>query len=155
MRIDNVAQRQAIRGRRAVVSGLRVGWPVLALLAILWFPFDWLSTVWPAFGAPFRRVFRDAHDHFIGHTLFFLLVGLLILLYAPPLRRKLSLYFAGLVLAALVQETIQAFFRGQTPTYTDFKAFKGDALGGSLAFAASLCFHLLRRLRRSPTPSTE
>lgn len=144
-------QRQSRRGRRAAVAGLRAGWPIVALLAILWFPFDWLSAVWPAFGVPFRRVFRDPHDHFIGHTVFFLIVGFLTLLYLPTLRRKPSLYFAGLVLAALVQETIQAFFRGQMPTFTDFNAFKGDALGGSLAFAIGLSVHLLGRLRRSTT----
>lgn len=142
-------QRQSGRGRRAAVVGLLVGWPVLALLAILWFPFDWLATVWPAFGVPFRKVFRDAHDHFIGHTVFFLLVGLLILLYAPPLRRKPLLYLAGLILAALIQETIQAFFRRQTPTFTDFNAFKGDALGGSLAYVLWLGAGYVTRTRRS------
>jgi hypothetical protein len=139
----------AARWRRSAVAALCVGWPILALLAILWFPFDWLSTVWPAFGVPFRRVFRDAHDHFIGHTVFFLTVGLLVLAYIPPLRRKPLWYFPGLVAAALVQETIQAFFRGQTPTYTDYNAFKGDALGGTLAFALWLGPLLLARTRRS------
>lgn len=148
-------QQDTIRARRwpgLALTGLRVGWPVLALLAILWFPFDWLSTVWPAFGGPFRRVFRDAHDHFVGHTVFFLLVGLLVLLYIPPLRRKPLVYLAGLALAALVQETIQAFFRGQTPTYTDVNAFKGDALGGALAFIIWLGAHLLHRWRSSKAP---
>ena len=116
-------------------AALRYGWPILALLAFLWFPFDWLSTIWPAFGVPFRMIFRNAHDHFVGHTVFFLLVGLLVLAYLPALRRRPQWYFPGLVLAALVQETIQALFRGQAPTFTDLNAFKGDALGGTLAFA--------------------
>src|SRR5690348_10564237 len=67
--------------RRRLMTLLRVGWPVLAILAVLWFPFDWLAEVWPAFGVPFRHVFRDAHDHFVGHTTFFLIVGALILAY--------------------------------------------------------------------------
>jgi hypothetical protein len=113
----------------------RMGWPVALLLGILWFPFDWLATVWPAFGVPFRQVFRNAHDHFVGHTIFFLLVGTFILGLARGLRTKPWWYALGLVLAALVQETIQALFRRQTPTYTDFNAFKGDALGGASAFA--------------------
>lgn len=113
---------------------LRLGWPVLLLLGILWFPFDWLSGVWPAFGAPFRMIFRNAHDHFVGHTIFFLIAGLLLLTYAPALRRPYW-YFPALALAALAQETIQALFRGDAPAYTDINAFAGDALGSFSAFA--------------------
>jgi len=124
---------------------MRFGWPVLVLLAILWFPFDWLATVWPAFGVPFREVFRNAHDHFIGHTIFFFLVGFLVLAVIPALRRKPQWYFPGLALVALVQESIQALFRGELPTFTDFNAFKGDALGGICAFALWLFVGLILR----------
>lgn len=130
------------------------GIPVLALLAILWFPFDWLATVWPAFGVPFRQVFHNAHDHFIGHTIFFFLVGFFVLAAVPVLRRKPPWYFAGLVVAALIQETIQAFFRGQLPTFTDFNAFKGDALGGICAFALSLLIGMLQRTSRHSAPDS-
>lgn len=116
---------------------LRYGWPVLLLLAVLWFPFDWLSEVWPMFGVPFRQVFRNAHDHFIGHTVFFFIVGALILSVMPALSRRLHWYIPGLVLAALVQETVQASFRGELPTFTDFNAFQGDALGGIGAWVLS------------------
>jgi hypothetical protein len=118
---------------RQALALLRVGWPVLALLGILWFPFDWLSEVWPAFGAPFRMVFHNAHDHFVGHTIFFLIVGLLLLAYIPALRRPYW-YVPALVVAALAQETIQALARGATPTFTDTNAFTGDAIGGLSAF---------------------
>ena len=130
-----------------LMQALRFGWPVLVLvlLAILWFPFDWLSTVWPAFGVPFREVFRNAHDHFIGHTIFFFLVGFLVLAMIPALRRKPQWYFPGLALVALVQETIQALFRGELPIFTDFNAFKGDALGGICAFALWLLVGLIQR----------
>ncbi|HEX5547502.1 MAG TPA: hypothetical protein VFX24_08835 [Ktedonobacterales bacterium] len=124
---------------------MRFGWPVLVLLAVLWFPFDWLATVWPAFGVPFREVFRNAHDHFVGHTIFFFLVGFLVLAALPALRRKPQWYFPGLVLVALMQETIQAFFRGELPIFTDFNAFKGDALGGICAFALWLLVGLIQR----------
>ncbi len=130
------------------------GIPVLALLAILWFPFDWLATVWPAFGVPFRQVFHNAHDHFIGHTIFFFLVGFFMLAAVPVLRRKPQWYFAGLVLAALIQETIQAFFRGQLPTFTDFNAFKGDALGGIGAFVLWLLIGSLQRTSRRSAPDS-
>jgi hypothetical protein len=125
----------------------RVGWPVALLLGILWFPFDWLATVWPAFGVPFRQVFRNAHDHFVGHTVFFLLVGMFILALARGLRTKPWWYALGLVLAALVQETIQAIFRRQLPTFTDVNAFKGDALGGASAFALWQVIALAQWLR--------
>lgn len=136
------------RSSRMLVRTIRFGWPVLALLAILWFPFDWLATVWPAFGVPFREVFRNAHDHFVGHTIFFFLVGFLVLAVVPALRRKPQWYFPGLVLVALMQETIQAFFRGELPTFTDFNAFKGDALGGICAFALWLLVGLIQRAAR-------
>jgi hypothetical protein len=131
------------RWRRWAILCLRYGWPVLILLGILWFPFDWLSEVWPAFGLPFRQVFRNAHDHFVGHTIFFFIVGML-MQGIVPLLRKLRWYLPGLVLAALVQETIQALFRGQLPTFTDFNAFRGDALGGLSAWALWFVFRLLR-----------
>jgi len=135
---DNRGTRHKLR------LAFRYAGPVVLLLAILWFPFDWLSTVWPAFGKPFRWVFRDAHDHFIGHMILFLIVGALILWYMPPLRRHPLWYAGGLIFAALVQETIQALFRGQVPTFTDFNAFKGDALGGMLAFALWFIVFLLK-----------
>ncbi len=136
---------------RITLSGLRYGWPVLILLGILWFPFDWLSEVWPAFGSPFRQVFRTAHDHFIGHTIFFFIVGMFILSIVPVLRRRLHWYILGLILAALIQETIQAFFRGQFPTFTDFNAFKGDVLGGMGAWLLWFVVLLLHASRKRGT----
>jgi len=125
----DVAPTPRVGSLRALVL-LRRGWPVLVILGILWFPFDWLSEVWPAFGPPFRLVFRTAHDHFIGHTAFFFIVGFLTLAYLPALRRTPHWYVLGLILAALAQETIQALVRGATPTFTDINAFRGDGLGG-------------------------
>jgi hypothetical protein len=105
----------------------------LVILGILWFPFDWLSDIWPAFGLPFRLVFRTAHDHFVGHTAFFFIAGFLTLTYLPAVRRKPHWYAPGLVLAALVQETIQALVRG-------------DALGGVGAYVVWLAVPGGRRL---------
>ena len=135
--------------RRHAASLLKFAWPIALLLGILWFPFDWLAQTWPAFGTPFRQVFRDAHDHFVGHTVFFLAVGSVLLAYWPALRRKPVWYFTGLALAALMQETIQAFFRHQLPTYSDYNAFKGDALGGASAYVGWLVLSWLGRLRNS------
>jgi hypothetical protein len=128
---DAGSQRRARLLRRAALPLVAVA----GLLALLWFPFDWLATVWPAFGFPFRQVFRNSHDHFVGHSVFFFAVGFLTLAVFPPLRRKPQWYFPGLVAAALIQETIQSLFRRHIPTFTDFNAFRGDALGGVSAFA--------------------
>lgn len=152
----DTGRQRTLRRRMLVVA--RYGWPVLVALGILWFPFDWLSVVWPPFGVPFRMVFHSAHDHFIGHTVFFLIVGSLILAYLPPLRRQPLWYLLGLVLAALIQETIQAIFRGQAPTFTDYNAFSGDALGGASAFVfwSVLSLLLVARKRRvaAKSPAT-
>ena len=134
--------------RKHAIALLRWLWPVAVLLGILWFPFDWLATAWPAYDTAFRKLFRTAHDHFVGHTVFFLIVGLLVLVYLPMLRRRPLQYALGLVLAALVQETIQAFFRRQLPTFTDFNAFRGDALGGCGAFAVAWLMGALAALVR-------
>lgn len=125
----------AMRARRTTLTALRYGWPIIALLGILWFPFDWLAVVWPTFGVPFRRVFHNAHDHFIGHSTFFFIVGALLLAYIPAARRRPHWYAIGVAGAALAQETVQAVFRHEIPTFTDYNAFRGDALGGALAFA--------------------
>ncbi|HEX5155936.1 MAG TPA: hypothetical protein VFW17_01850 [Ktedonobacterales bacterium] len=146
--MQSVDTRTRKKSSRVLPQAIKFAWPVLALLAILWFPFDWLATVWPAFGVPFREVFHNAHDHFIGHTIFFFLVGFLVLAVIPALRHKPQWYFPGLVLVALVQETIQALFRGELPTFTDFNAFKGDALGGICAFALWLLVGLIQRAVR-------
>ncbi|HEU0026873.1 MAG TPA: hypothetical protein VFQ25_07125 [Ktedonobacterales bacterium] len=140
------ARRQRTLRRRMLIAA-RYGWPALVALGALWFPFDWLSVVWPPFGVPFRMVFHSAHDHFIGHTVFFLIVGLL-LAYLPPVRRRPLWYLLGLALAALIQEAIQALFRGQAPTFTDFNAFSGDALGGVGALALWSLFRLILGVRK-------
>jgi len=114
--------------------------PIAAALAFLWFPFDWLSEVCPVFGAPFRILFHDERSHFIGHAIFFFVIGLIVLFRMPILQRKPILYLVGLILASLIQETIQAMFKHQLPRFDDFNAFKGDALGGVAAFTLGLLF---------------
>ncbi len=146
---NQMSHQRQMQGRLRLV--LRYGWPVLVLLGILWFPFDWLSAVWPTFGVPFRQVFHNAHDHFIGHAVFFGIVGVLVLAYLPVLRHKLLWYALGVAAAALVQEMVQALFRGQLPTFTDVNAFKGDALGGALAWVLWFVIMRVRRIRRATT----
>ncbi len=127
------------RFRTVISTALQTKYlPIYLVLAILWFPFDWLSSVNQLFGKYFRMFFSTAHDHFIGHTILFLLSGFFLLSYLPTLRTKPQMYLVALVLMALIQESIQAFFRHQLPTFTDFNAFRGDGLGGLIAFVLSL-----------------
>lgn len=121
--------------------------PIFLILAILWFPFDWLASVNSIFGKYFRMFFSTAHDHFIGHTILFFLSGFFLLSYLPALRTKPQVYFVALVLMALIQEAIQAFFRHQLPTFTDFNAFRGDALGGLSAFLLSLILFRKKKVK--------
>lgn len=113
-------------------------WAPAAILLFLWFPFDWLSEVCPVFGVPFRMVFKNAHTHFVGHSVFFFLCGAAILGLRCELVKKPILYFAAAVCVALIQETIQAFFRHTMPDFTDYNAFRGDALGTTCAYVAAL-----------------
>jgi hypothetical protein len=129
---------------------LRKGWPVFVVLALLWFPFDWLATVSTAFNVPYQIFFSTRREHFAGHTVFYFVFGTLALMYLPALRRRPALYALGSLAAALVQETIQASFRSEIPTYTDFNAFAGDALGSALAFALLLGIRYMRRRHASP-----
>lgn len=108
--------------------------PIVAAFAFLWFPFDWLSEVWSPFGNPFRVVFHDARSHFYGHTVLFLVTGIVVLIRLPVLARKPVFYIGAMVAAALVQEAIQALFRNEIPRFNDFNAFRGDALGSFCAF---------------------
>lgn len=135
--------------RQTAITALRYGWPIAALLAILWFPFDWLAVVWPTFGVPFRRIFHNAHDHFVGHTTFFFIVGALLLAYIPAARRRPFWYALGVVGAALAQETVQSIFRHEMPAFNDYNAFRGDALGAALAFALGAIVERLVRLPRT------
>jgi len=119
--------------------------PMTVALAFLWFPFDWLSTIWPAFGVPFRIIFHDEQNHFIGHLTLFFVFGFFVYARLTILQRKPILYFFGLIVAALIQESIQAVFRHELPRFDDFNAFKGDATGGIAAFWLCLGFKRLRR----------
>ncbi len=110
-------------------------WPVLILSGILWFGFDWLSEVWPTFGIPFRQVFHNAHDHFIGHTVFFFIIGMLILSMVPVLSRRLHWSCVG-----SDPGSIGARSGGGIFSVVSFQRslismlFAGDALGGMSAW---------------------
>ena len=79
----------------------------------------------------------------------FLIIGFLFLAYVPALRGKLHWYLAGLILAALIQETIQAIFGGRALAFNDVNAFTGDAIGGISAFIIWRIIFLARQLRQS------
>jgi hypothetical protein len=131
--------------------------PVAAALAFLWFPFDWLSEIWPAFGVAFRILFRDSQGHFIGHTVFFFLIGSFALNRLRILQRKPIVYIVCVISAALIQEAIQAVFRHEFPRFNDFNAFKGDALGSAVAFMVNVLLraYIVSTVRLQATTSSD
>ncbi len=109
-------------------------WPVLVVLVVTLFPFEWLSGIWPAFGGIFDPVFATTRAHLIGHTTLFFLVGLLILLSVPLLQRRPLHYFGLILLVTLGQEALQALFKLHLPTAWDGLDLLLDLTGSALAF---------------------
>ncbi len=123
----------------------RVQWWSLALgLAVVLFPFDWLSEAWPAFGAVFDRVFVTARDHAIGHTTLFFLLGMLALLSLTRLRLHPVIYTGLLVPIALGQEALQSIFKQEAPRLGDGRDLLFDLLGWSLALGVVWLWHEAR-----------
>lgn len=118
------------------VSGLRVLWLALPAAVLVFFPFEWLSNIWPAYARVFDRVFATMLAHEIGHATVFFLAGLLVLASIPRLRRYPLLYAAMMVLGLLGEELLQALSlnRWQLASLIDGHAFSFDTLGLVLAY---------------------
>lgn len=107
---------------------------VVAALALVLFPFDWLEGVWPAYGQLFDRVFVGPREHAIGHATLFCIAGGLALVALPALRRRPALYLAVMVLGALAEEAVQDLFKRQMTTPGDARDLLFDALGLAAAY---------------------
>lgn len=108
-------------------------WPLAVGLAVVMFPFDWLSEAWPAFGVVFDKVFVTARDHAIGHTTLFFLLGMLALLSLARLKLHPLIYQGLLAPIALGQEALQSIFKQEAPRIGDGRDLFFDLLGWSLA----------------------
>ncbi len=121
-------------------------WPLAVGLAVVLFPFDWLSEAWPAFGVVFDRVFVTARDHAIGHTALFFLLGMLALLSLARLRLHPLIYTGLLVPIALGQEALQSIFKQEAPRPGDGRDLLFDLLGWSLALGLVWLAHVVRNM---------
>ena len=111
-------------------------WFVLLAAILVFFPFEWLSKIWPAYALVFDQVFATLPAHEIGHATVFLLAGLLVLFSIPRLRRYPLLYAALMVMGLLGEELLQALSlqRWQLSSLIDGHAFVFDTLGLVLAY---------------------
>jgi len=119
-------------------------WPFLIALAIVLFPFDWLTEVWPAYRQVFDRVFVTARDHAIGHSALFFLLGLFALVVSPALRIRPLLYLGLMLLVALGQEALQSIFKQELPNIYDGRDILFDLLGVMVAFVVMWTWQWVR-----------
>ncbi|MFI5274145.1 MAG: hypothetical protein ACHQ4H_14010 [Ktedonobacterales bacterium] len=128
--------------RRHIVRALVVA-AVLLAAVLVFFPFDWLGNVWPAYASVFDVVFATALAHRVGHATLFCICGCLLLAALPALRRRPLLYGACMLLGAIAQEGIQDLFKRQLPTAADGSDLLLDLTGIIVAW---LAFALVRTL---------
>jgi len=119
-------------------------WPFLIALAIVLFPFDWLTEVWPAYRQVFDRVFVTARDHAIGHSALFFLLGLFALVVSTALRIRPLLYLCLMLLVALGQEALQSIFKQELPNIYDGRDILFDLLGVMVAFVVMWIWRWVR-----------
>src|SRR5689334_3359637 len=104
-----------------MMQGLGRAWPLLAVLALILFPFGWLGEVWPAFGQVLGVVFATARQHAVGHSILFVLLGLAGLLVWPALQRRPGRYLGLALLAASGQESLQLLYKQRPLVYDDYR----------------------------------
>ena len=111
-------------------------WLALVAVVVVFFPFEWPVTVWPAYALVFDWVFATALAHAIGHTIVFLLAGLLVLNSMPRLRQYPLFYFVMMVLGSLGEEFLKLFVlnRWLAPLVSDVRSLSFDTLGFVLAY---------------------
>jgi hypothetical protein len=111
-------------------------WLTLTAAVVVFFPFEWPVTVWPAYALVFDCVFATALAHVIGHTIVFLLAGLLVLNSIPRLRQYPLFYFVMMVLGSLGEEFLKLFVlnRWLAPLVSDVRSLSFDTLGFVLAY---------------------
>lgn len=117
-----------------------------ALLVLL--PFEWLRNIWPAYAQLFDRVFATALAHHIGHTVVFLLAGLLLLCASARLRRNPLLYATICMLGALGEELFQGISKWQLPDIGDLRDIGFDVLGFVLAYLLVWAWWRLRNIQK-------
>ncbi len=124
-------------------------WPFLIILAIVLFPFDWLTQVWPPYRQVFDQVFVSELQHMIGHATLFFFLGLITLIAFPTLRQRPFLYLGLLFLVALGEEALQSIFKQELPNLGDGRDLLLDITGVVIAYIAVwLCVWVVGRVRK-------
>jgi hypothetical protein len=111
----------------------RLAWPVVLALSCVLFPFYWLSRVWLPFGRLFHLIFATPQAYTFGHIVFFCVVGLIMLLFMPALRKHSQLYILCLMLGAFAEEIIQILFNAHPGLHKDARNLLLDLCGILLA----------------------
>ena len=111
-------------------------WPLLALLALILFPFGWLGERWPWLDGLLGWLFAGARAHAYGHALLFLLLGLAALAAFPALRQRPWRYVGLLLAAALAQEAFQLLYKQRPLQLDELRDLATDLVGGLAALAA-------------------
>jgi cytochrome c biogenesis protein CcdA len=142
---NDLPEKQIPSAKRSLLKKALVRlWPFLIALAIVLFPFDWLTEVWPAYRQVFDRVFVTARDHAIGHSTLFFLLGLFALVVSPALRKHPLLYLGLMLLVMLGQEALQSIFKQELPNIFDGRDILFDLLGVIVAFAVMWTWQWVR-----------
>ena len=113
---------------------LRYLLPVLVVMVLVLFPFDWLGNVWPAYAQIFDVVFATPLSHMIGHATLFFIASLIVLLTFPILRYRPILYFTIMLLGAVGEEALQDLFKLQMPSIWDGRDLLLDFVGFTIGF---------------------
>lgn len=111
----------------------RLAWPVALALSCVLFPFYWLSKAWIPFGHIFNRIFATPQAYIAGHIILFCVVGLIMLLSMPTLRKHAQLYILCLMLGAFAEEIIQVLFNAHPGLHKDARNLLLDLCGILLA----------------------
>ncbi len=120
--------------------------PLLGLALVL-FPLGWLGQVWQPFGMLVDGLFPTAWAHTIGHASLFCLLGILLLVAIPTLRRSIWLYLSLLLLAGVGQEAFQMLYKGRLQPFDSLRDLATDLLGGLVALGLALVWARLQRRR--------
>lgn len=108
--------------------------PLAMMLAVVLFPFGWLTLQWPAFAGFMGALFTGWLSHAIGHTVLFVGLGLALLLAFPGLRRRPWLYAGLMLLAALGQEGFQLLYKGRGVNLNDLNDLIIDMVAAAIAW---------------------
>ena len=109
--------------------------PLTLLLALILFPFGWLTVLSPQADAIGNIFFPDETAHAIGHSLIFSALGVALLVGFPALRRRPVRYLALVLAVAVGQELFQLAYKGRGVVLNDLTDIATDMVAAGLVLA--------------------